>query len=70
MNLLTLFILTIGLLLLRTNILVRRVERAAPPTGCYQCVSGEQIHYVACGPEQAQPVTLVHGLAGNLNHFT
>lgn len=25
---------------------------------------------MACGPEQAQPVILVHGLAGNLNHFT
>lgn len=46
----------------------RRVERALPPTGRFVDVPGARLHIVERGRGPA--VLLVHGLAGQLKHFT
>jgi pimeloyl-ACP methyl ester carboxylesterase len=47
----------------------RKVERLVPPQGDFVDVDGVRLHYVERG---SGPVTLllVHGLAGNVRHFT
>jgi pimeloyl-ACP methyl ester carboxylesterase len=47
----------------------RKVEAALPPRGKFMQIGGERIHYVDRGG--AGPViVMIHGLAGNLMHFT
>lgn len=47
---------------------VRRVEAALPPLGRFVDVPGARLHVVEKG--QGPPVLLVHGLGGQLQHFT
>jgi pimeloyl-ACP methyl ester carboxylesterase len=65
--LLAVLVIDAGLLLftLRT---VRRVEAALPPNGRFVEVHGARLHVVERG--QGPTLLLVHGLAGQLRHFT
>ena len=57
-----------GGLLLFTVHTVRQVERALPPAGTFVEVPGARLHLVERGKGPA--LLLVHGLAGQLKHFT
>jgi pimeloyl-ACP methyl ester carboxylesterase len=57
-----------GGLVLFTVFTVRKVERALPPAGRFVEVPGARLHVVERGKGPA--VLLVHGLAGQLAHFT
>jgi pimeloyl-ACP methyl ester carboxylesterase len=46
----------------------RKVERFLPPTGKFVEVDGARLHYVEKG--DGPPVVMVHGLGGNLLHYT
>jgi len=58
----------LGALLLFTIHTVRKVEAALPPAGRFVDVSGARLHVVDRG--QGPTLLLVHGLAGQLRHFT
>jgi pimeloyl-ACP methyl ester carboxylesterase len=45
-----------------------KVEAAVPPLGTIVELDGEKIHYVDRG--SGSPIVMIHGLAGNLRHFT
>ena len=47
----------------------RRVEAALPPRGKFMQIDGERIHYVDRGGA-GPAIVMIHGLAGNLMHFT
>jgi pimeloyl-ACP methyl ester carboxylesterase len=47
----------------------RKVEAALPPSGRFIEIDGERIHYVDLGGT-APPLVMIHGLGGNLMHFT
>jgi pimeloyl-ACP methyl ester carboxylesterase len=51
-----------------TALIVRRVEKACPPAGRFVDVPGARLHVVERG--QGPALLLVHGLAGQLSHFT
>jgi pimeloyl-ACP methyl ester carboxylesterase len=57
-----------GGLVLFTVRTVRRVEAALPPAGRFVDVPGARLHVVERG--QGPALLLVHGLAGQLSHFT
>lgn len=48
----------------------RQVEQGLPPDGRFVDVPGARLHVVERGPQHAPPLLLVHGLAGQLRHFT
>ena len=58
----------LGLLLVFTWRTARRVEGLLPPQGRFIDVPGARLHVVDSG--QGTPVLMVHGLAGQLRHFT
>ena len=58
----------VGGLVLFTVRTVRKVEAALPPTGRFVDVPGARLHVVERG--QGPAVLLVHGLSGQLCHFT
>ena len=58
----------IGGLLLFTLRTTRQVERDFPPIGQFVDVPGARLHVVVKG--QGDAVLLVHGLGGQLRHFT
>src|SRR5271169_6645060 len=66
--LLTLALAVGGALLLSTVLTVSRVESALPPSGRFIDVPGARLHVVDRG--QGPALLLVHGLAGQLCHFT
>ena len=47
---------------------VRRVEAAMPPQGRFVDVPGARLHVVEKG--EGPPLLMIHGLGGNLRHFT
>lgn len=53
-----------------TRHLGRDVERLVPRIGQMQQVRGGRLHYLDTGPRAAQPLVLIHGLSGQLQHFT
>lgn len=55
---------------LRTRRLAREAEELVPRTGQVQPVAGGSIHFAESGPQDAPPVLLIHGLSGQLQHFT
>lgn len=62
-------VLAIGVgLLIFTALTVRKVEAGLPPTGRFVDVPGARLHVVERGT--GPPLLLVHGLAGQLRHFT
>ena len=61
-------VLGIGGLVFFTALTVRKVEAALPPGGRFVDVPGARLHVVERGT--GPPLLLVHGLAGQLRHFT
>ncbi|PCJ09081.1 MAG: esterase [Rhodobacteraceae bacterium] len=55
---------------LKTRRLARQAEALVPSVGQLQPVPGGMIHYVEMGPAEAPPLVLIHGLSGQLQHFT
>ena len=55
---------------LKTRRLARQAEELVPPVGKFQAVQGGVIHYIEMGPADAPPLVLIHGLSGQLQHFT
>jgi len=53
-----------------TTMLSRKVEALVPRVGQMQKVRGGAIHYLDLGPREAPAVVLIHGLSGQLQHFT
>lgn len=53
-----------------TLYLGRNVGKLVPRAGRMQKVQGGAIHYVESGLRDAPPVVLIHGLSGQLQHFT
>ena len=74
MNVLIIVILLIAALVaglvLRTRYLGRDVEKLVPQAGQIRPVDGGAIHYVDLGPREAPVLVLIHGLSGQLQHFT
>jgi pimeloyl-ACP methyl ester carboxylesterase len=60
--------LCLGGLAFYARLVARRVERAVPPIGRFVEVDGAKLHYVDRG--EGPPVVMIHGIAGNLRHFT
>ena len=58
------------LLFLYTRKLASDAVKAVPKTGQVQPVGGGTIHYVEMGPSDAPTIVLIHGLAGQLQHYT
>ncbi len=56
-------------LVLFTARTARKVEAALPPRGKFMQIDGERIHYVDRGGA-GPALVMIHGLAGNLMHFT
>lgn len=54
----------------RTRSMAKEAERLVPQAGEIMPVRGGRIHYVEVGPKTAPPVVLIHGLSGQLQHFT
>lgn len=55
---------------IRTLVLKRRAERIVPRIGEVQAVDGGEIHYVERGNPAKQTLVMIHGLSGQLQHFT
>lgn len=65
--------LVVGLVLLafmRTRGMAREAERLVPQAGQVQPVRGGSVHFVDLGPKDAPPLVMIHGLSGQLQHFT
>jgi pimeloyl-ACP methyl ester carboxylesterase len=45
-----------------------KIEAALPPRGQFMEIDGQRIHYIDRGSGPA--IVMIHGLGGNLNHFT
>jgi pimeloyl-ACP methyl ester carboxylesterase len=54
----------------RTRSMARAAERLVPQVGKVVPVQGGSVHYVDLGPRDAQVLVLIHGLSGQLQHFT
>ncbi len=53
-----------------TRRLARGAEELVPPVGQFHQTPHGRIHYVEMGPKDAQTLVLIHGLSGQLQHFT
>lgn len=60
--------LTAGAVVAGTALMARAVEHRVPRQGRTLHLAGEQVHYVDRG--EGRPVVLIHGLGGQLAHFT
>ncbi|SFT98497.1 alpha/beta fold hydrolase [Sedimentitalea nanhaiensis] len=60
----------LALAVLRTRSMARQAERLVPQVGQIQTVRGGSVHYIETGARDAPPVVLIHGLSGQLQHFT
>ncbi len=60
--------LVIGGLVVFSARTARQVEKAVPPLGRFIEVDGARIHYLDAG--SGPPLLLIHGLAGQMRHFT
>jgi pimeloyl-ACP methyl ester carboxylesterase len=66
--LIALFALTLACLALFTAFTASYVERLIPPAGRFLDIAGARIHYLDLG--EGPPIVLIHGLSGQLHHFT
>lgn len=74
MSVLLTLVLILGALLVAANLWTRRLTRrgadTVPQAGQIVPVNGGSIHYVELGDPSAQSIVLIHGLTGQLQHFT
>jgi pimeloyl-ACP methyl ester carboxylesterase len=67
------WLLAVGALALFNLVLVRFIQSLVPPVGRFVDVSGMRLHLVDSGEKPGQsepPLVFVHGLLGQLNHFS
>ncbi|MEL0438816.1 alpha/beta fold hydrolase [Phycobacter sp. K97] len=55
---------------LSTRRMAREAEALVPPVGQFHQTPHGRLHYVETGPSKAQPLVFIHGLSGQLQHFT
>ncbi|CUH88785.1 putative carboxylesterase nap [Phaeobacter sp. CECT 5382] len=55
---------------IKTRKLAREAAALVPPTGQFCDTARGRIHYIDIGPRDAQPLVMIHGLSGQLQHFT
>lgn len=55
---------------LKTRKLAREAAALVPPVGQFCDTARGRIHYIDMGPRDAQPLVMIHGLSGQLQHFT
>ena len=67
-SLLVLVLLTVGGLVAFSAFIAKRVETAIPPVGRFIEIDGARVHYLDVGT--GDPIVLVHGLAGQIQHLT
>lgn len=68
--LLTLFAAAVFAAWRKTNRLKKQAETAVPQAGRLVDVDGGRIHFLDLGPRDAPALVMVHGLSGQLQHFT
>lgn len=66
----TALVLAIAALVAFSARVARRVEREVPPQGWFYTVEGAVIHAVSGGTAGGPTILMIHGLAGQLRHFT
>lgn len=67
--LILLIVVLVGGLVIWTRMLARTAEQLVPMNGTRVDVPGGSIHYLDLGPRDAQPLVLIHGLAGQMHNF-
>ncbi len=60
----------LALFAFRTRRMAAEAERLVPQAGEIMQVAGGSVHYVDLGPRDGQPLVMIHGLSGQLQHFT
>ncbi len=65
-----LFALILGGGALWTRVLTGKAMRSVPQVGTVQAVRGGALHYIDTGPRKGGVIVLIHGLAGQLQHYT
>lgn len=55
---------------LKTRKLARDAAAQVPAVGEFCDTARGRIHYIDIGPRDAQPLVMIHGLSGQLQHFT
>jgi len=68
--LIAVLLILLALAIYRTRSMAAEAARLVPQAGEIQPVRGGSIHYVDLGPRGGQPMVLIHGLSGQLQHFT
>ncbi len=67
-------VLVVAALLLMAHLKTRRIAaeavRLVPQLGQKLSVDGGEIHYHIAGPEDGRPMVMLHGLSGQLQHYT
>jgi pimeloyl-ACP methyl ester carboxylesterase len=58
----------VGYFVLATRRIAARAERLVPPSGKFLDIGGNRIRYVETG--EGHPILFVHGLGGQLHHFS
>jgi pimeloyl-ACP methyl ester carboxylesterase len=66
--LIALFALALACLAFFTALTAKNAERLTPPAGRFLDIGGARIHYLDLG--EGPPIVLIHGLYGQLQHFT
>lgn len=62
-------VLLLALAIYRTRSMAAEAGRLVPPAGQVHRLRDGTIHYLDLGPREAQPLVLIHGLSGQLQHF-
>lgn len=64
-------VVVIGVLLAIWSLVIAgKIDKALPAQGQWVEVNGGRIHYLAMGPDGAQPIVMIHGILAQLRHFS
>jgi pimeloyl-ACP methyl ester carboxylesterase len=53
-----------------SGVIASKAEQLVPRDGELLDVGGACVHYLDLGPKDAQPIVMIHGLLGQMRHFT